>query len=442
MTTTYDVRVWKTGVYKGKQVTTYYVRWTVDGKQFKEAYRNKAQAESFRADLVAAARRGEAFYVATGLPVSMDRADGRMAWYAFACAYTDMKWPRIAATTRRTHAEALTAVTALLFTDDRGKPDDQLLRTALRRWAFNTARRDHPDCPDDVRAALQWASGHTRPVAALSDAAVLRMVLDGLAVCLDGTPRAPSVVIRWRKILHNAVEYAVELKLLAVNPIPTLRWKAPRTVQAVDRRSVVNPVQARALLAAAAGVKPTGPRLVAFYGCLYFAGLRPEKASALAKHNLSLPAEGWGQLHLERATPHAGREWTDSGDARDDRQLKQRPVGEVRPVPCPPELTALLRAHIHAYGSLPGLAVLLTMDARRCEPAHVGHLFRPRRARTRPPRRSRMCGRRWHLGSAAMVVFPSLRLLARRATCPGRVEKTTIIVMDVGQRDVPQHPNG
>jgi hypothetical protein len=114
MLTTFNVRVWKTSVYQGARVTTYHVRWGVDGQPFREPFRNRAQADSFRAELVAAARKGEAFYVATGLPVSMERADKRMSWYDFACAYADAKWPASAATTRRTVAEALTAVTVLL----------------------------------------------------------------------------------------------------------------------------------------------------------------------------------------------------------------------------------------------------------------------------------------------------------------------------------------
>jgi hypothetical protein len=78
-----------------------------------------------------------------------------------------------------------------------------------------------------------------------------------------------------------------------------------------------------------------GRRLVAFFGCLYYAVLRPEEAISLAKHNLSLPTRGWGELHVERAEPYAGKEWTDSGRNRDQRPLKQRARGEVRVVPCP-----------------------------------------------------------------------------------------------------------
>ena len=74
-------------------------------------------------------------------------------------------------------------------------------------------------------------------------------------------------------------------------------------------------------------------RLVGFFGCLNFAALRPEEAISLAKHNLSLPARGWGELHIERAEPYAGKEWTDSGRNRDQRHSSSAPAG--RSVSCP-----------------------------------------------------------------------------------------------------------
>jgi integrase len=350
MTATYDVRIWKTKVYEGQRGNTYYVRWSVDGREWKEPFKAKALSESFRADLLAAARKGEAFDVGTGRPISMQRANRDMPWYEFACSYVDMKWPRVAATTRRTHAEAFTTVTALMFSTERGKPEGKVLRTALCRWGFNTIRRDGEDCPGQVRAALKWAEAHTRPVSALNNPELLRNLLDGLTVRLDGLPAAPSVISRRRKILNAAVEYAVERKLLPRNPIPALKWTAPKTVHAVDRRSVANPIQARTLFEAVRVQGRSGARLVAFFGCLYFAAMRPEEAVSLTKHNLSLPPEGWGEFHLDAAEPHAGKEWTDSGQNRDRRQLKQRARGETRTVPCPPELTALIWAHVKAFG--------------------------------------------------------------------------------------------
>ena len=40
----YDARVYKTEVYRGRQVTTYKVRWKVCHRLWKEAFRTAAQA--------------------------------------------------------------------------------------------------------------------------------------------------------------------------------------------------------------------------------------------------------------------------------------------------------------------------------------------------------------------------------------------------------------
>jgi integrase len=350
MSETYDVRVWKTDVYRGKTTITYYVQWRVAGERRKEPFKTAALAESFRSALMAAARKGEAFDVESGLPVSMRRVTRELSWYRFACEFVDMKWPGVAATTRRTHAEALTAVTVLMLNSTRGKPDDKLIRKALSRWGFNTAYRESAEAPEDVKAALRWVAAHTRSVGDLGDAEVLRPVIMGLALKLDGKSAATSVVLRRRKILNTALEHAVERKLLRSNPIPALKIKIVRQFSAVDRRSVANPVQARTLLAAVAEQGLSGPRMVAFYGCLYYAALRPEEAGALNKRHLDLPQSGWGWFHLDGAEPHAGKAWTDSGRTRDERQLKQREPGETRDVPCPPELTAMIHAHIADFG--------------------------------------------------------------------------------------------
>ncbi len=347
MTTTYDVRFWKTKVHAGKRATTYYVRWIVAGDEQSAPFASKAHAESFRSDLVSAARKGEAFVIATGLPVSMSRAESDMSWYDFACEYVDMKWARVAATTRRTEAECMTAITIQMLSTSRGKPDDKLLRSALGRWAFNKPRRADPDCPPQVKEALRWVRSHTRQVSALNDTTILRRLLEGLTMRLDGSQAASTVINRRRIVLNAAMTYAIERKVLTSNPVPALKWKAPKNTREVDRRSVANPVQARTLLEAVRTQQRTGPKLVAFFGCLYFAALRPEEAVSLKKANLSLPKEGWGELHLESVEPHAGKEWTDSGKNRDSRdQLKHRDRGESRTVPCPPELTALLHEHI------------------------------------------------------------------------------------------------
>ena len=105
----------------------------------------------------------------------------------------------------------------------------------------------------------------------------------------------------------------------------------------LDRRRVPNPAQVTELLTAVSYVgsweRARGQRLVAFFACMYYAMMRPEEALALRVRDCHLPDKGWGLLTLEKATPTAGKAWTDSGTLHDDKGLKQRAEDEVRPVP-------------------------------------------------------------------------------------------------------------
>ncbi|MFD8562131.1 tyrosine-type recombinase/integrase [Streptosporangium canum] len=361
---TYDVRVYKTDAYKGKKTTTYYVRWKVGKKTWKKPFRNAAQADTYRGEIQAAARKGEAFSLLTGEPVSWTRTEQPdMSWYGFACKFVDVKWKGASAKYRQDIARALTAATPAMLTSERGKPDDLALRTAMRRWGFNTKQRD--EASGDMADALRWLSTNAKPVSALTDNPVLvRTLLDTATSRLDGKRAATSTVLRNKTILQNALDYAVELKLLPENPLKGIKWKAPKTSHEIDRRSVINHTQARALLAAVAAQKPSGTRLVAFFALMYYAGLRPEEVVRLRDHNITLPPlilneetgeweepGEWGELHFAKAAPFAGREWTDDGALREERSLKHRADGHARPVPVPPMLVRILRAHLAApYG--------------------------------------------------------------------------------------------
>jgi integrase len=354
--TTYDVRIHKTDVYTSRTKggrNTYWVRWKVAGTPFKRPFGTAALAESFRSELLTSARKGEAFRVPDGLPVSTVRTDNEVSWFDFACQYMDMKWPAAAATYRRSLSEALTAMTPALLTSSRGRPDDAATRAALHRWAFNSARRGS-EAPSQIADALRWLAVNTRPVAALSDPIVLRSVLSRISVRLDGKPAAGSVVSKRRRVLFNVVEYAVERRVLSTNPLPSFKWSPPKASGTIDRRVVVNPVQARTLLHCVQQTRRSGPRLYGFFALLYFAGLRPEEAANVRVQDLTLPSSGWGAVHLRESTPYAGSDWTNDGRQRDTRQLKNRAAGEGRPVPCPPELVAILRAHLATFGAGPG----------------------------------------------------------------------------------------
>lgn len=178
-----------------------------------------------------------------------------------------------------------------------------------------------------------------------------RGVLDALAVRLDGRPAAATTIYRKRAVFYNALGLAVERRLLPTNPIDQVQWSAPEVAQAVDRRVVAGPGQVRALLDAVREAGRRGDHLVAFFGCLYFAGMRPGEAVALRADQCVLPTEGWGRVELTRSEPQAGGAWTDDGEPRESLELKRRSVAEIRPVPIPPELVDLLRRHLDRYGA-------------------------------------------------------------------------------------------
>jgi integrase len=366
MATSFDVRIWKIDVYRGSKTTTYWVLWAVAGRRFKKPHKTAALADSFRSSLVSASKKGEAFDTLTGLPVSMGNDKRDMGWYDFVCKYVDMKWPDAAATTRVSTAEALMTATMAMLKSKKGMPDDKAVRSALFRWGFNTTHRESEVMPETVRSTLEWIKRNTRTVSELEDPEVLRPVLNALARKIDGKElSAATVANRKRAVLFNALEYAVELKLLTKNPIPELKWRAPKVDHEVDPELVATLAQARTLLYHVGLVQRSGPRLKACYACSYFSALRPEEAINLAESVIKLPPQRWnedeqqweddpdkwGWFNLRETKPHAGSRWTDSGEVRDKRGLKRRARKATRPVPIPPELVTILRAHLHEFGT-------------------------------------------------------------------------------------------
>jgi integrase len=357
METTFDVRIWNIEPRRGQRGIAYRLTWIVDGKAHKKTFRNSAMADSFRADLVAASRRGEAFDIDRGLPISVVRNENALPWFEFAQKYVDMKWKRAAAKTRADIADAMATVTVALLSTGKGKPSDQTLRRAMTGWAFNVNRRD-TDAPADVKAALAWLTRSTVSVAKLDDVALVRACLEQLSLKLDGRQAAAKTVMRKRAVFFNALEYAVELKTLSKNRLPEVKWTAPKTVRAIDKRVVINHRQARSLLRSVEAQKvegqprrSAGPALSAMFAVMYYSALRPEEAVNLRKQDLNLPEKGWGELLLSETAPIAGAAWTDSGRRRDNRQLKQRAKGDVRSVPTPPQLTERLRTHLETFGT-------------------------------------------------------------------------------------------
>lgn len=277
------------------------------------------------------------------------------SWYAFALEYLEMRWPQVAAKTRDETNDALCTITQATLRSVRGRPNDELLRRALRDWAFVIPRPDLSMAPAEVRLALSWVSRASLPLGDLLDPAVMRSVLRALRLKRDGTVAAAETQRRKRMTLVNAVGYAIEQGMLHADPLATVNWRIADTVKQVDPRVVVNPVQARSLLCAVSYVggyrRARGRRLVGLFAGMYYAGLRPAEAVAVTLPDCHLPTEGWGRAILHVTRPQVGKKWTDSGQSHDERGLKSRPPGDTRSVPLPPELVNLWSASVDTFGT-------------------------------------------------------------------------------------------
>jgi integrase len=365
---TYDVDIWSIRKRSGRP-KPYELRWRVGARPHSKSFKLKPQADGRRSELMTALREREQFDEETGLPARELAALNSPTWYEHAIAYALMKWPRSAAKHRASIAESLAVVVPALATTSRGAPDPKVLRGALYQWAFRAvpgptgvlvSRHAAEEPPADIRAALAWMSEHSMKVRSLDNPALLRPALDALARRMDGRPAAENTARRKRMVLSNFLRYTVDEKgLLAANPLTRVDWTPPETDDEIDFRYVPGPARARALIEAVRANGSRGAHLAAFFGCLYYAAMRPGEIASLKRSDCKLPpetedaADEWGELLLEESRPEVGGGWTDDGASYEARGLKRRARGATRHVPIPPALVRMLRGHLTTYGTAP-----------------------------------------------------------------------------------------
>lgn len=365
---TYDADIWSIRKRAGRP-KPYELRWRVGSRRHSKSYRLKTQADGRRSELMSALRNGEQFDEETGLPARELAARTSPTWFEHATAYALMKWPRAAAKHREGIADALAVIVATLVTTTRGAPAPKVLRAALYQWAFRASkttdgvwvsRHAVEEPPADVRGALSWIAGHSMKVNALENPELLRPTLEALSRRLDGKKAAENTARRKRMVLSNFLRYTVDEKgLLSANPLPRVDWTPPDTGDEIDFRYVPGPSLARSFLKAVSETGVRGEHLEAFFGCLYYAAMRPAEIASLKEEDCKLPpdtqaaADEWGELLLGESRPEVGGGWTDDGASFEVRSLKRRARGATRSVPIPPVLVRMLRAHINRYGTAP-----------------------------------------------------------------------------------------
>ncbi|MGQ0480591.1 MAG: hypothetical protein ACT4O0_06115 [Pseudonocardia sp.] len=153
MTSTYKVRFWE--VRKRNRARPYDVRWLTEGREHSESFVTKALANARRSELMQAARRGEAFEIASGLPVSEVRRKSSPTLVELAAEYVAMQWPDQAANSRRSRSEALATACAAFVVDAAGRPEVRELRRVLTvSWSAGVSGLG--------RATCEVAAGHRR----------------------------------------------------------------------------------------------------------------------------------------------------------------------------------------------------------------------------------------------------------------------------------------
>ena len=211
------------------------VRWQAAGRARSKSFITRALADSYRAELIRAARQGLEFDPATGEPVLWAGPEPvTVTWYQHAAAYAAMKWPGLAAHSRASLADALATVTPALTRTAPKQPQAAALRTALYQHAFNPAR---PATDAATARILDWVQQASLPLARLADPVVLRQALDALTLRLDGGRAAANTVIRKRAVFHGAPGYAVETGLLESNPADRTSWRVPNLPRHRTRRA-------------------------------------------------------------------------------------------------------------------------------------------------------------------------------------------------------------
>jgi hypothetical protein len=91
------------------------VRWRAAGRSRSKSFITRKLADSYRAELVRAARMGLDFDPLTGEPTAWNLPEPAIVtWYQEATAFAVMKWPSLAVHSRASLADALATVTPAL----------------------------------------------------------------------------------------------------------------------------------------------------------------------------------------------------------------------------------------------------------------------------------------------------------------------------------------
>jgi integrase len=279
----------------------YVARWRVNGKTRGRSFKNKTQADNFRAALIHAINSRERFSNITGLPQSMETTGVSVA--SLVKGFVDSKKHVWEARTRESALVPLAEMLICLVTKNAPAPT-RTTKKEISMWLMG----DDIEDPLYIKYSLNISE---------CSPAVCTDAFDELCYCLeeDGVTRstkfkASATIIRYRRACAQFFIYVVERELLTKNPWPAgKRGKTTRKERGKgDLRIDLLPTHAQAVetLNAIASHQPRSQAYKVVCSLMYYAGLRPGEARALRIENCgTLTAGQWGQATIDEAAKDA-----------------------------------------------------------------------------------------------------------------------------------------
>jgi len=357
-TYTTDVQVHPSLGHKKRRPSPYLVRWRIAGKDKSKSFKKQKEASSFRAALTTAALAGQKFDQMSGLPVEDAKLANIPTVLEFAKYVVLRDWDALAAKSNQGLVQGLATVLPAFCTANDlqkslpGKSNDprKLLEKALQTYLS----------PKDARPKTHICRATDEKVAEDAAAEELLRRLDKTSLLitevtsvhvqaallraekkLDGTPAAASTYKRKRSALSKIFTDAVHGGLIPQSPFAGV--SKPRTV----RQSTITPLDPIEV-GDAATVETIlshveNPVFKLALQIMYYAGLRPSEVAGLQVADCELPKDGRAVLNLRRANTETPARWSSDGETREARELKHRAPGDIRRIPIPAVLTALLK---------------------------------------------------------------------------------------------------
>jgi hypothetical protein len=165
MSYSYDLAFWE--IEKRDRRKPYRLRWSVNGRRppFSRSFLVKELAEAFRDEVLkAAARRGERFDEATGLPESMLHKNLDVTWYQHAHEYVAARWKGSAGNSRPNGRRlAWGAVGVRELAEDGIRCQVMAKRRAALRaglpWSGPLSAGDRSGAPSRIRTCAHGSGG-------------------------------------------------------------------------------------------------------------------------------------------------------------------------------------------------------------------------------------------------------------------------------------------